>query len=68
MTIVIGDMICEMAKVQKQILKEHGLMVVNFKGFIANSTQVNFNAIWNFFGLGNKNTPMSNKKRICQFH
>ena len=27
------------------VLKEHGLVDVNFKGFMADSTQTNFNAV-----------------------
>ena len=32
------------------VLKEHGLMDVNFKGFMADSAQANFNAVQKIFG------------------
>ena len=75
MTIVVCDMMCEMAEAQEQmwlsmlaILKEHGLMDVNFKGFMAHSAQANFNVGRKIFGSSNKNIPMPNKERTCQFH
>ena len=75
MTIAVCDMMCEMAEAQEQmwlsilaLLKEHGLIDVNFKGFMADSAQVNFNAVLKIFGLGNKNVPMPNKEITCQFH
>ena len=52
MTICVCDMMCEMANAQEQmwismlaLVKCHGIKNVNFKGFIANSAQANFNAI-----------------------
>ena len=75
MTICVYDMMCEMADAQEQmwvsmlaLLKQHGLEDVNFKGFMADSAQANFNAVRRIFGSGDKNIPMEDKERTCQFH
>ena len=44
------------------LLKVHGLTIVNFKGFMVDSAQLNFNAVWKIIGSGDKNIPMPNKK------
>ena len=75
MTICVCDMMCEMADAQEQmwvsmlaLLRQHGLEDVNFKGFMADNAQANFNAVRRIFGSGDKNIPMEGKERTCQFH
>ena len=75
MTIVVCDMMCEMVEAQEQmwrsmmlVLDQHGVKNVNFKGFMADSAQTNFNAVRKIFGSGDKNVPMDGKERTCQFH
>ena len=75
MTICVCDMMCKMADAQEQmwlsmlaLLKKHGLENVNFKGFMADSAQANFNAVRRIFGSGNKNIPMAGKERTSEFH
>ena len=75
MTICVYDMMCEMADAQEQmwlsmlaLLKQYGLEDVNFKGFMVDSAQANFNAVRRIFGSGDKNIPMEGKERTCQFH
>ena len=50
------------------LLKCHGIENVNFKGFMADSAQTNFNAIRKICGSGDKSIPMEGKERTCQFH
>ena len=68
-------MMCEMANAQERmwilmlaLLKCHGIENVNFKRFMADSAQANFNAIRKIFGSGDKSILMEGKKRTCQFH
>ena len=75
MTIAVCNMMCEMAEAQEQmwrsmllVLDQHGVKNVNFKGFMADSAQANFNAVRKIFGSGDKNVPMDGKERTCQFH
>ena len=41
---------------------------MNFKGFMADSAQTNFNSMRKIFGLEDKNVPMEGKERTCKFH
>ena len=50
------------------LLKSHGIENVNFKGFMADSVQENFNAIQKQFGSSDKSIPMEGKERTYQFH
>ena len=75
MTICVCDMMCEMVDAQEHmwlsilaLLRKHGLENVNFKGFMADNAQANFNAIKCIFGSGDKNIPMERKERTYQFH
>ena len=72
MTICVCDMMCKMADAQEQmwlsmlaLLKQHRLEDVNFKGFMANNAQANFNAVRRIFGSGDKNIPKEGKERTC---
>jgi len=75
MTIAVCDMKLEMAEHQVQmwksmlvVLKKHALNNVNFKDFMADSVQANFMDVRVVFGSGDKDIPMENKERTCQFH
>jgi hypothetical protein len=50
------------------ILEKHGLTKVNFKGFMCDSAQANFNAVRVIFGSGDPSVSMANKERTCLFH
>ena len=50
------------------LLTRHGVKNVNFKGFMTNSAQANFNAVRKFFGSRDSSIPMEGKERIYQFH
>ena len=74
MTICICDVMCKMVDVQEQmwmlmlaLFRRHGLENVNFKGFMVDSAQENFNAIRKIFGFGDKNILMEDKERMFQF-
>ena len=75
MTICVCDMMHEMADAQEQmwlsmidLLSRHGVENVNFKGFMADSAQANFNVVMKIFGSGDRSIPMEGKERIYQFH
>jgi hypothetical protein len=75
MTIAVCDMQSERADAQERvwlcmltILEKHGLTNVNFKGFMCDSAQANFNAVRVIFGSGDPSVPMANKERTCLFH
>lgn len=75
MTIAVCDMQSESAEAQERMwlsmlntLEQHGVTNVNFKGFMADSAQANFNAVRTIFGTGNPKDKMEGKERTCQFH
>jgi hypothetical protein len=75
MTIAVCDIQSERADTQERvwlsmlsILEKHGLMNINFKGFMYDSAQENFNVVRVIFGSGDPTIPMVNKERTCLFH
>jgi hypothetical protein len=75
MTIVVCDMQSETADAQERVwlsvlnvLDKNGVANVNFKGFMCDSAQANFNTVRVLFGSGDPKVPMENKKRMCLFH
>ena len=52
----------------KSIVQRHGLDDVQFKGFMANSAQANWNAMRIVYGGGDLVVPMENRERTCLFH
>ena len=75
MTICVCDMKSETAEHQKQmwrslllVMERHGYKKIEFAGFMADSVQANFNAMWKIFGSGDKIVPMIGKERTCHFH
>ncbi len=47
---------------------KHGFPKSNFKGFMANNTQANWNAIKIVYGLGDPYVRMIDKEHTCLFH
>jgi hypothetical protein len=41
---------------------------VNFKGFMADSAQANWNAVRKIYGVGDPSLPMVGRERTCLFH
>ena len=75
MTIAVCDMQSDSSNAHTQvwlsklnILDKNGMSNVNFKGFMCNSAQINFNVVRILFGSGDPTVPMENKERTCQFH
>jgi hypothetical protein len=75
MTIACCDMQSEDAEAQmvfwkylNAVMKRHGVEKPNFKGFMADSAQANWNAVRVVYGNGNKEDQMEDRERTCQFH
>jgi hypothetical protein len=75
MTIAVCDMQLEMADAQERVwlsslavMEKHGMSNVNFKGFMCDSAQANFNVVRVVFGSGVPTIPMENRERTCLFH
>jgi hypothetical protein len=49
-------------------MKEHGVLNVNFRGFIIDSTKANFNVMRILFGNGDLKIPMKNQECTCFYH
>jgi hypothetical protein len=49
------------------VMTENGVPNVNFKGFMANSVQANWNVVRMVYGDGDPSLPMVNRKRTCFF-
>jgi hypothetical protein len=49
-------------------MAENGVLNVNFKGFMADSAQANWNAVKTIYGDGDPNLPMVARERTCLFH
>jgi hypothetical protein len=75
MTIAVCDMQSEKSDAQERVwlsmltvLEKHGIININFKGFMCDSAQANFNAVRVIFESGDPTVPMANKERTCLFH
>jgi hypothetical protein len=75
MTIDVCDMQSEKVDAQEHIwmslltvTEKHGLSNINFKGFMCDSAQTNFNTVKVIFGSGDPTIPMENRERTCLFH
>lgn len=75
MTIAICDMQSEDVRAQtvmwqflNGIMAKHGYDKVNFKGFMADSAQANWNCVRKIYGSGDATVPMPDRERTCQFH
>jgi hypothetical protein len=49
-------------------MMKHIFLKPNFKGFMANSAQVNWNAIKMVYGFGDAIIRMHDKEQTCLFH
>lgn len=75
MTVAVCDMQSEDARAQSLlwrglngVMAKHKVNNVNFKGFMADSAQANWNAVRVIYGNGNADDPMPDRERTCQFH
>lgn len=75
MTIAVCDMQSEDTAAQivvwknlNAVMARHNVSQPNFKGFMADSAQANWNAIRIVYGNGDASMPMENKERTCLFH
>lgn len=52
-----------------KLMKTNGIHVPQFRGFIVDNAQVNYNVLRIVFGpFGDLSQPLSNKERTCLFH
>lgn len=51
-----------------KVLETNDLPNPNFKGFMVNSTQVNWNGIQIVYGSDDSSLKMNNRERSCFFH
>jgi hypothetical protein len=75
MTIAVCDMQSEDSAAQtvvwnnlNAVMARHDIPNPNFKGFMADSAQANWNSIRVVYGSGDASVPMENKERTCLFH
>jgi hypothetical protein len=75
MTITVCDMQSEDMKAQyimwrelNDLMAKNGVENTNFKGFMADSTQANWNAVRIVYGSGDPKVPMENRERTCLLH
>jgi hypothetical protein len=75
MTIIVFDMQsedidfqCLMWSSLVRVLEKHGVMKPNFKGFMADSAQANFNTVCRIFRVKDPTIMMLDKKRTCLLH
>jgi hypothetical protein len=50
------------------VLAKHGVPEPTFKGFMADSAQANWNAIWIIYRSEDAAIPMKDQERTCLFH
>jgi hypothetical protein len=75
MTIAVCDMQsedtmaqCIMWRELNDLMAKNGIENTNFKGFMADSAQANWNAIRIVYGNGDPKVPMENRERTCLLH
>ena len=75
MTIATCDMMSEDCDAQilfwrnlNAVMERNGVAAPNFKGFMADSAQANWNAVRIVYGTGNKEDRMEDRERTCLFH
>jgi hypothetical protein len=49
-------------------IEENGVLNINFKGFMADSAQANWNVVRAIYEDGDPSLPMVARERICLFH
>jgi hypothetical protein len=50
------------------LMAKNGIENTNFKGFMADSAQANWNAVRIVYGSGDPKVPMENRERTCLLH
>ena len=50
------------------VMVENDVLVINFKGFMANNAQANWNFIRKIYGDGDPSLPMVSCESICLFY
>ena len=75
MTVAVCDMQsedyeaqCVMWRCLNEVMARYGVLIVNFKGFMANSAGANWNAIRKIYGSGDPQTKMRDRERTCLLH
>jgi len=75
MTIAVCDMQSKDTKAQQVMwtklndtMQKHDFQKPNFKGFMVDSAQANWNAVRIVYGLGDLSMRMIDKEHICLFH
>ena len=75
MTIAIYDMQFEDAEAHELFWMQLNIVMgknrvdnVNFKGFMADSIQANWNTVWKVYGTGDPAVCMDGRERTCLFH
>ena len=75
MTIASCDMQSEDTEAQlvfwknlNSVMERNGVAAPNFKGFMADNAQANWNAVRILYGNGNKEDKMEDRERSCLFH
>jgi hypothetical protein len=75
MTIVVYNMQSKDAAAQmvlwknlNDVMARHNIPKPKFKGFMADSAQVNWNAVKVIYDSGDATIPMKDQERMCLFH
>ena len=50
------------------VMARHGVPLPQFQGFMADSAQANWNAVWIVYGGGDPKVAMLGRERTCYFH
>ena len=50
------------------VMRRHGIPMPQFRGFMANSAQANWNAVRIVYGSGDPKVPIKGRERTCYFH
>ena len=59
---------CVMWRCLNEVMARYGLLIVNFKGFMADSAGANWNAIHKIYATGDPHTKMPNREHTCLLH
>ena len=75
MTVAVCDMQsedceaqCVMWRCLNEVMARYGVLIVNFKGFMADSAGANWNAVRKIYGSGDPQTKMPDCERTCLLH
>ena len=50
------------------VMADHGIINVNFKGFMRDSARANWQAVRFIYGIGDTKVEMLDRERTCLFH